>query len=89
MSSPADALQLLAVLGASRRLIRHHELVTEAAQIRCDRLARELMLDFDPKRVLHGEPGHEHEDAGPPLLAEGRQIESILVFVRTKGARLK
>jgi hypothetical protein len=82
--TPARALALLAELGASAWLVRHHELVVEAATILCDRLPGELDLRFDRDLVLAGAalhdagkvmhpeeervPGHAHERAGEQLL---------------------
>jgi putative nucleotidyltransferase with HDIG domain len=84
LRTPADALQLLAELGASPWLIRHHELVVEAAQLLAALLADELGVMFDRELVLLGSslhdagkvlhpsemrnPGHEHEPAGRELL---------------------
>lgn len=82
--TPADALALLASLGASAWLVRHHELVVEAAELLTRRLSRELKVPFvreqvllgaalhDAGKVLHPqelhEPGHQHEPAGEALL---------------------
>ncbi|NMO22619.1 HD domain-containing protein [Pyxidicoccus fallax] len=82
--SPAEALALLASLGASPWLVRHHELVLEAADLLTRRLAGELKVSFareevllgaalhDAGKVLHpsemSEPGHQHEPAGQELL---------------------
>ncbi len=80
----AEALELLATLGANAWLIRHHELVVEAAAILCHRISRELGLAVDRALVLAGaalhdvgkiehpgemsQPGHAHEAAGERLL---------------------
>ena len=84
--APAEALALLVELGASPWLVRHHELVLEAATILCDRLARELGVAFDRRDVLAGaalhdagkivhpaemsEAGSAHEPAGERLLLD-------------------
>lgn len=80
-----DTLALLSRLGASPWLVRHHELVLEAAVALCDELARHgVPLDrsfvlagaalHDAGKIVHPEeqhaPGHEHEAAGQVLLGE-------------------
>jgi len=52
--TPARALRLLADLGASPWLVRHHELVLEAAVAVCDQARRHFGLAFDRERVLVG-----------------------------------
>jgi hypothetical protein len=79
--SSADALALLRSLGAAPWLVRHHELVVEAAGllvaglqgIRFDRGAVLLGAALhDAGKILHPEemsaPGHHHEQAGRDLL---------------------
>jgi len=77
-------MQLLRDLGASPWLVRHHELVLEAAVVLCDRVTRDLGVSFDRDRVLAGAslhdagkivhpdemqaPGSRHEAAGEELL---------------------
>ncbi len=79
-------LRLLSEIGASPWLVRHHELVLEAATLLCDLVFRRLDLNFDREQVLTGaavhdagkivhpeemsEPGHQHELAGQRLLME-------------------
>jgi hypothetical protein len=75
---------LLASLGASPWLIRHHELVVAAGEDLVARLERELGIRCDHARALLGcalhdagkirhpeeqhQPGHAHETAGEALL---------------------
>jgi hypothetical protein len=82
--SPNGALRLLAQLGASPWLVRHHELVLEAATLLCDLVRDKFDVTFDREQVLIGaaihdagkilhpeemrEPGHQHESAGELLL---------------------
>jgi hypothetical protein len=84
--TPAHALAMLARLGATPWLVRHHELVLEAATVLCDRTRADLALVFDREQVLLGAaihdagkivhpeemsaPGHAHERAGEGLLIE-------------------
>lgn len=84
--TPTRALSLLAELGASPWLVRHHELVLEAATQRCELLRGRFDVAFDRELVLIGaalhdagkiihpeetrEPGHMHESAGERLLIE-------------------
>ncbi|MFP2928959.1 HD domain-containing protein [Pyxidicoccus sp. 3LG] len=84
--TPAEALAFLSSLGASPWLVRHHELVLEAAELLTQRLARELRVPFardevllgaalhDAGKVLHPqemrEHGNQHERAGEALLLE-------------------
>lgn len=91
--TPRAALDLLGVLGASPWLVRHHELVLEAAVLICDQLARSWPLPFDRAAVLAGAalhdagkivhaeemsaPGSEHEAAGRELLL-GRGVPAGL-----------
>lgn len=84
LRTPAEACSLLASLGASPWLVRHHELVVEAAELLTRRLSRELKVPFEREVVLLGaalhdagkvlhpsemhKPGHQHEPAGQALL---------------------
>ena len=95
----ADALALLSSLGASPWLVRHHELVVEAATLLTARLSRELKLSFDREEVLLGaalhdagkilhpeeqrEPGHRHEEAGQALLLSHGVPERLARFCVT------
>ncbi len=83
LASPSEGLALLRELRASAWLVRHHELVLEAATALAGRL-RTLGVAFDASRVLLGAvlhdvgkirhpgemsgPGHQHEQAGLALL---------------------
>ena len=100
MPAPAtvdEALELLRALGAPARLVRHHELVAEAAAELVGALRGELRFDerlvvvgaalHDAGKVLHpGEmsgPGSSHEGAGEALLL-GRGLPPALArFCRT------
>jgi hypothetical protein len=80
LNTPADAIQLLASLGAHAWLVQHHKLVVEAAMELC----AGLNATFDKRAVLVGAalhdagkievpgemsaPGHAHEQAGRRLL---------------------
>lgn len=99
--TPNRALTLLAELGASPWLVRHHELVLEAAVELCDDMAR-LGVPFDRELVLAGAalhdagkivhltemqaPGHAHEPAGRELLAAHGVPEAIARFCVTHAA---
>jgi hypothetical protein len=83
--SAAEARALLGTLGAPRRLIRHVELVAEAAELLLSGLRR-LRVPLNDDLVLAGvalhdvgkirhpseldQPGSEHEPAGQALLIE-------------------
>lgn len=98
----ADAIALLQRLGATPWLVRHHELVVEAAVIVCDRFARDLALAFDRDAVLVGAalhdagkivhpaemraPGHLHEAAGRELLLGHGISPSLARFCVTHAA---
>jgi hypothetical protein len=100
--TPARALELLEDLGASPWLVRHHELVLEAATILCDRLRRDLDLAFDREQVLVGaalhdagkivhpaemhQAGNEHEFAGERLLVENGVPATIARFCVTHAS---
>ena len=97
--TPADAGRLLADLGASPWLVRHHELVVEAMQVLASRVHGELGVAFDQDltllgaalhdagKVIHlGEmsgPGHEHEAAGEQLLISQGIPEKVARFCVT------
>jgi hypothetical protein len=84
--TPNRALRLLADMGASPWLVRHHELVLEAATLLCSLVRSKLGVTFDREQVLVGaavhdagkivhpeemsQPGHLHESAGERLLIE-------------------
>ncbi len=101
MMSP-DALRLLFELGASPWLVRHHELVVEAAIILCDRVAHELDVGFDRDAVLLGAALHDagklvhpeemvgvgslHEPAGQRLLLDHGIPPSIARFCVTHAS---
>jgi len=98
----ARALRLLADLGASPWLVRHHELVLEAAVLLCDRIERDFRLTFDRARVLAGaalhdagkivhpdemsNPGHEHERAGERLLLANEVPATVARFCVTHAS---
>jgi hypothetical protein len=93
--------RLLVELGASPWLVRHHELVVEAATILCDRL-RDAGVVFDREQVLAGAAlhdagkivhpeemsvaGSEHEAAGERLLIEHGVEPSLARFCVTHAA---
>ncbi len=93
-----DALELLAELGADARLVRHHELVVEAAEQLCDRLdarfdRRHVLLGaalHDCGKILHPEEmrehGAAHEHAGQQLLLEHGIAPAIARFCVTHAA---
>jgi hypothetical protein len=80
----AEAIQLLHRLGAPARLVRHHELVAEAANEILGAITLETGLTVDRERVLLGAalhdcgkirhpeemrgPGHAHEATGEQML---------------------
>lgn len=80
--TPSQALQFLADLGAPPWLVRHHELVLEAATQLCDGVQRTAVFDreqvlvgaalHDLGKLLHPDemhaPGNQHEAAGEQLL---------------------
>ncbi len=60
VGSSADAIALLVELGAPPRLVRHHELVLEAADLLLERLARlRQHARFDREHVLLGVALHD------------------------------
>jgi hypothetical protein len=95
----ARALGLLAELGASPWLVRHHELVLEAALVLCDRVEADFALRFDRDHVLVGAalhdagkivhpeemsvPGHQHELAGERLLLANGVTAAVARFCIT------
>jgi len=97
--TPRAALELLSALGASPWLVRHHELVLEAATILCAQLTD---LAFDRAAVLAGAalhdagkiahpqemsaPGHAHEAAGRALLVARSVPASLARFCVTHAA---
>lgn len=84
-STPEQAIGWLAEQGAHPWLVRHHELVLEAARLVVDGASRLRGARFDRALVLMGAalhdagklehpeemsaPGHRHEEAGRALLA--------------------
>jgi hypothetical protein len=86
LRSPDDAFRLLVDLGAPQRLVRHHELVLEAALVLCERVSKSFSVAFAREHVLIGAalhdvgkilypdemrvPGHRHEEAGQSLLLQ-------------------
>jgi HD superfamily phosphodiesterase len=100
--TPADARRLLVDLGASQWLVRHHELVVEAAQVLASRVRGELGVAFDHDLVVLGAalhdagkvihihemsgPGHAHEAAGEQLLISHGISEKMARFCVTHAA---
>lgn len=86
LEDPEDAFRLLVDLGAPQRLVRHHELVVEAASVLCQKVFEGFGVAFRREAVLLGAalhdvgkilypdemqaPGHRHEQAGQSLLIE-------------------
>lgn len=101
MHSPSEARALLAKLGAPPRLVRHVELVSEAAESLLVAL-RGQAIPFDERLVLAGvllhdvgkilhpreldHPGAEHESAGERLLLE-HGVEPRLAKICVTHAR--
>jgi len=97
-----DAFALLERLGASPRLLRHHALVVEAAELLCVRLPAELGLSFDADlvrvgaalhdagKILHPDElrglGHAHEVAGRDLLLAHGVPPEVARFCVTHAA---
>ena len=97
-----DALALLAELEVPARLLRHHELVLEAARELTDGLARRLGARFDAGEVHVGAalhdvgklqhpaelrgPGHAHEPAGRALLIARGVPEHLARFCTTHAS---
>jgi hypothetical protein len=100
--TPADASQLLADLGASPWLIRHHELVVEAMHVLVARVRDELGVAFDRElallgaalhdagKVVHPQemtgPGHQHELAGEKLVISHGVPGNVARFCVTHAA---
>jgi putative nucleotidyltransferase with HDIG domain len=102
LRSPENALRLLVELGAPPWLVRHHELVVEAASVLCQRVPAEVGVSFDRDEVLLGAalhdvgkilhpdemkaPGHRHESAGQSLLVERGVPPEIARFCVTHAS---
>jgi hypothetical protein len=100
--TPADASRLLVDLGASPWLVRHHELVVEAAQVLASRVRGELGVVFDHDlvslgaalhdagKIIHVDemsgPGHQHEAAGERLLISRGISGKVARFCVTHAA---
>lgn len=85
-ATPEQAIAWLASRRAHPWLVRHHELVVEAAGVLVDGMTSRLSLDFDRDHVLLGaalhdagkilhveemrERGHAHEEAGRTILRD-------------------
>lgn len=79
VETPDDAIQLLASLGASAHLVRHHELVLEAAVVLCDQTALTVPdAPFDRKQVLLGAALHDAGKIAFPgeMTGPGREHEA-------------
>ncbi|NVB42757.1 HD domain-containing protein [Pseudenhygromyxa sp. WMMC2535] len=101
IATGADALAFLVELGVSAHLVRHHELVLEAAVELCDGLRRRLGARFDAGAVQIGAalhdagkiehpaelsgPGSAHEAAGRELLLAHGLPEHLARFCVTHG----
>lgn len=101
-TTPEEALSLLEQLGAPARLVRHHELVVEAAELLVRSLVREFALRVDAQRVLVGAalhdvgklqhpdelriPGSAHERAGEALLLARGVSPAVARFCWTHAA---
>ncbi|PRQ03788.1 HD domain-containing protein [Enhygromyxa salina] len=99
LETGTDALALLVDLQVPARLLRHHELVLEAAIELTDALARKLGARFDAGEIQIGAalhdvgklvhpaelsgPGHAHELAGRALLIDRRVPEHLARFCIT------
>ena len=97
-----DALSLLRSLGASAWLVRHHELVVEAAGLICDALAQDLGVRFerdtvllgasvhDAGKIVHPEEmsggGSQHEAAGQELLVRAGIPAEVARFCVTHAS---
>jgi hypothetical protein len=102
LRNPESALRLLVDLGAPAWLVRHHELVVEAASILCQRVPTELAVSFERDQVLLGAalhdvgkilhpdemkaPGHKHEAAGQSLLVARGVPSAIARFCVTHAS---
>lgn len=101
-TTPRDALALLALLGAPAHLVRHHELVVEAAELLIRELRRSFPVRFDAQRVLVGAalhdagkirhpsemsvPGNAHEREGEAMLLAHGVAPNVARFCWTHGA---
>jgi HD domain len=99
LTSAADALALLQELGAPPRLVRHHELVVEAAQMLLAGIRSALPASVDQTEVLIGAalhdvgktkhssemnaPGSAHELDGEALLLAAGVAPRLARFSRT------
>ena len=102
LRKPEDAFRLLVELGAPPRLIRHHELVVEAAMALCQGLLEQPNISFHGDDVLIGAalhdvgkilypdemqvPGHQHETAGQAMLLERGLSPEIARFCVTHAS---
>jgi hypothetical protein len=102
LQTPDDALRLLRELGAPERLVRHHQLVAEAAALLCDGVAERFAVPFrrdlvllgaalhDTGKILHRDelerPGHAHEPAGESLLLERGVAPAVARFCVTHAS---
>lgn len=105
MSTPTnarEALALLVLLGAPPRLVRHHELVVEAAEGLVRELRRAFPLPFDAQRVMVGAalhdvgktrhpseldvPGNAHEREGEAMLLKHGVAPDVARFCWTHAA---
>lgn len=102
LASARDGIELLRTLGASPWLVRHHELVAEAATLVCDALEHDMGVSFDRRAVLLGASVHDagkivypeemsvggnrHEVAGRDLLVKSGVPTTIARFCVTHAA---
>jgi hypothetical protein len=102
LEDPADALRLLVALGAPQRLVRHHQLVVEAASLLCKKVREGFGVAFHAEAVLLGAalhdagkivfpeemraPGHKHEQAGQSLLIERGVTPELARFCVTHAS---
>lgn len=105
MTTPTNAREafaLLAVLGAPPHLVRHHELVVEAAELLVRELRRAFPLRFDVQRVVLGAalhdvgkikhpsemsvPGNAHERDGEAMLLSHGVAANVARFCWTHAA---
>ncbi len=93
---------MLVDLGAPQRLVRHHELVVEAASLLCEKLFEGFGVAFQRDAVLLGAalhdvgkilfpdelraPGHRHERAGQSLLIESGVNPELARFCVTHAS---
>lgn len=103
--TPDEAIALLQDLGAPAHLVRHHELVLEAAEVLVRELVSAFSLRVDTKRVLVGAalhdagkikhpgemsvPGNRHEREGEAMLLARGVDPSIARFCWTHAAWLQ